>query len=340
MSLFLKCIFCLFFIESIICSNVFEEQIVLSNIVEDEVCRPSFCKTPSISTTIKEFCDKNKFSLEYRCCVNKALNGSNAVAIDYMGCNIQKLSNTIGALNREKIKNVQILDVRNNTIEECGNSETYSGFVNLNELYLSDYSDEVCSCPGGAYSWSNISSGTCVGRKNICQTDFSPFINCTETSRCVENGPGNFLCECKPNFHGYKCLEEGQFPTLMFSLILSLSTILLNIKTEAVQLVRSITERCSTETIPISQIYDQKIARLCNKYDASTIDSCIRPFAQIKTNLYKVRRKNFPDLPKSLEEIDLTIEYTQTKGGERLPLFDTKGRERVIGLASNRGLEI
>ncbi|CAF0913228.1 unnamed protein product [Brachionus calyciflorus] len=62
-----------------------------------------------------------------------------------------------------------------------------------------------------------------------------------------------------------------------------------DIKIEAVQLVRSITERCSTETIPISQIYDQEIASLC---------------------------------------------------GERFLLFDKNDQDRVIGLESNRGLEI
>ncbi len=32
--------------------------------------------------------------------------------------------------------------------------------------------------------------------------------NCSLSSQCVDNGPGNFLCVCKPNFHGYKCLFE------------------------------------------------------------------------------------------------------------------------------------
>lgn len=93
-------------------------------------------------------------------------------------------------------------------MEECGNLETYSGFVNLNELYLSDLENEICECPGGIYSWSNITSGSCIGRKNLCGTNFSANVDCTSNSNCVENGPGNFLCECKPNFHGYKCLEE------------------------------------------------------------------------------------------------------------------------------------
>ncbi|CAF0943386.1 unnamed protein product [Brachionus calyciflorus] len=49
-----------------------------------------------------------------------------------------------------------------------------------------------------------------------------------------------------------------------------------DIKIEAVQLVSSITEKCSTETIPISQIYDQEIARICTKYDAATVELFIQ----------------------------------------------------------------
>lgn len=194
---------------------------------EDDVCRPSFCKTPATSDIIKHFCDSNKFAIEYRCCVNKALNDT-IVALDYMGCYIEKLSDTVGALNRDKIKSVQILDLRNNSLEECGNLETFAGFTQLNELYISELNGEICTCPGGSYSWSNITMGSCVGRKNICGTNFSEKINCTSSSYCVENGPGNFLCECKDNYHGYKCLQEGSFPILTFTLTICLSTVLLS----------------------------------------------------------------------------------------------------------------
>lgn len=42
---------------------------------------------------------------------------------------------------------------------------------------------------------------------NICESEF-PRVNCTVNSVCGVNGPGNFLCSCKENFHGYKCLNE------------------------------------------------------------------------------------------------------------------------------------
>lgn len=46
--------------------------------------------------------------MEYRCCISKKENDS-IVAIDYMGCYIQKLSNTVGALNKNKIRTTEIL---------------------------------------------------------------------------------------------------------------------------------------------------------------------------------------------------------------------------------------
>ena len=42
---------------------------------------------------------------------------------------------------------------------------------------------------------------------NICKTNFTN-VNCTKNSECYSNGPGNFLCNCKESYHGYKCLEK------------------------------------------------------------------------------------------------------------------------------------
>lgn len=76
--------------------------------VEDNICRPEFCKTPAISSTVKKYCDENGYLMEYRCCINRNANDS-IMAIDYMGCYIQKLSNTVGVLNKNKIRNTEIL---------------------------------------------------------------------------------------------------------------------------------------------------------------------------------------------------------------------------------------
>jgi hypothetical protein len=46
---------------------------------------------------------------------------------------------------------------------------------------------------------------------------------------CVENGPGNFECHCKPNHHGYKCLMQGEFPIVTFSVGLSVGTLILSV---------------------------------------------------------------------------------------------------------------
>jgi hypothetical protein len=54
------------------------------------------------------------------------------------------------------------------------------------------------------------------------------FVKCTSTSDCVDNGPGNFLCLCKEDYHGYKCLNRGEFPTFSYVFGLGLTTIVLS----------------------------------------------------------------------------------------------------------------
>jgi hypothetical protein len=45
---------------------------------------------------------------------------------------------------------------------------------------------------------------------------------------CVENGPGNFECHCKAGYHGYKCLMQGEFPLMPFSIGLAVATLVLS----------------------------------------------------------------------------------------------------------------
>ncbi|CAF0707022.1 unnamed protein product [Brachionus calyciflorus] len=73
-------------------------------------------------------------------------------------------------------------------------------------------------------------------------------------------------------------------------------------------------EKCNKETLPVSQLYDQEIARISQKYDATTIANGIPSFAEIKTTLYEARRANFPDLPKTIDEILIDDKYGSTKG--------------------------
>ena len=73
--------------------------------------------------------------------------------------------------------------------------------------FIDSYLPSGCECPGGNSSWTLNENSTCTNQLNICNSTF-PYVNCTVNSNCAPNGPGNFLCNCKLNHHGYKCLNQ------------------------------------------------------------------------------------------------------------------------------------
>eukprot|EP00064_Thunnus_orientalis_P017487 superscaffoldBa00003726_g17570 len=54
-------------------------------------------------------------------------------------------------------------------------------------------------------------------------------INCPENSLCGPYGPGFFECSCADNYHGYKCLREGEFPLLQVFGPLGASTVVISV---------------------------------------------------------------------------------------------------------------
>ena len=67
-------------------------------------------------------------------------------------------------------------------------------------LFVSSSNSSSQFCPLKPVDWSLIST--------LANS------NCTETSECSEDGPGNIQCLCKKDYHGYKCLEKVTNPTL------------------------------------------------------------------------------------------------------------------------------
>lgn len=118
--------------------------------------------------------------------------------------------------------------MRNNNITSCDGDSVFEGFLNLNELYLSNPNQAYCACPGGSLSWSDTTGGDCKGKKNICNATNYDYVKCTTNSYCSDNGPGNFLCLCKPGQHGYKCMNKGEFPSVLFSVSLVIGTLVIS----------------------------------------------------------------------------------------------------------------
>lgn len=190
-----------------------------------QACMPSFCQnTLMTSKYVLEFCNKTNAKVNGRCCLEKQSSSNVTVitGLDYTNCNMHTLATKMQTLPRESLKNITIFDIRDNAFTECGN-EAFAGLLNLETLYY----PLMCQCPGGDYSWSNVQNGTCTGRLDLCSSNFSTNVRCTDKSECEENGPGNFLCKCKEGYHGYKCLQQGTFPKLSYTLIVCGGTLFL-----------------------------------------------------------------------------------------------------------------
>lgn len=170
------------------------------------------------SKFVLDFCDKEDLIKNGRCCTTKTM-GTNSSAVirglDYSQCDIDHLTNSMRSVlaTNESLWNVTILDITANVMVEC-DYEAYSGLLGLNELYL----PSMCDCPGGNYSWLEMANNSCIEQRQICTSNFTNTA-CTLNSHCVEDGPGNFLCLCNEGYHGYKCYDQGEFPKLLFTLL-------------------------------------------------------------------------------------------------------------------------
>ncbi|WAR23769.1 ARAID-like protein, partial [Mya arenaria] len=47
-------------------------------------------------------------------------------------------------------------------------------------------------------------------------------------SHCEMVGPGEAECVCNKGYHGYKCLRQGTFPDVGYSIVLSACTVVLS----------------------------------------------------------------------------------------------------------------
>ncbi|NWH68263.1 ARAID factor, partial [Geococcyx californianus] len=90
------------------------------------------------------------------------------------------------------------------------------GFTDLQQLAV----PLALDCPGGSGAWDTVTplgrSRLCQGQRNPCNGSRELAWPCPENSACVPDGPGVVLCRCQSPFHGYKCLREGSFPSLLF----------------------------------------------------------------------------------------------------------------------------
>ncbi|KAK0045496.1 all-trans retinoic acid-induced differentiation factor-like isoform X1 [Biomphalaria pfeifferi] len=188
-------------------------------------CQPAICNLDCQvninETVLAKFCSASAFKLQGRCCVNTTSPDQfDIIGIDLQQCGMtqKKFSQGIDGINT-----LQFIYLQGNDIDALNNTDFHrnTGILNLSiPVNL--------SCPGGIKSWESIetetSETTCVGEKNPC---ISEKLACPPHSHCVHSGIDMSECLCDEDYHGYKCMNKGKFPTVPFAIGITASTVAL-----------------------------------------------------------------------------------------------------------------
>ncbi|XP_054713364.1 all-trans retinoic acid-induced differentiation factor-like [Uloborus diversus] len=54
-------------------------------------------------------------------------------------------------------------------------------------------------------------------------------VSCTDFANCSHTGPGTARCVCHPGRHGYKCLNQGEFPSTAFAFSVVIPAVVLSV---------------------------------------------------------------------------------------------------------------
>lgn len=198
--------------------NCFESELEL------ELDDGSICVGPqATSIYVLKFCDDFGGTIIHRCC--RSDDNKTLVAIDLMDANLTAIPNFSEHTNL----NLSVIDLRSNPDIVSSHDDDFLTLAFLDILIL----PPTIECPGGERIWENRTTVK-DPPGNLCQTQKSFCANstdlCTEKgSVCTANGPYHFLCSCKPGYHGYKCLRNGNFPSGIFYGLTAAVTVLASI---------------------------------------------------------------------------------------------------------------
>ncbi|XP_034554878.1 all-trans retinoic acid-induced differentiation factor isoform X1 [Notolabrus celidotus] len=189
---------------------------------EPQVCELCGGSVLNVSGTVGQFC-ASAGRIQGRCCLGNNTSGpEHIIGLDLSNCSltqVEDLQNASKAL---------IIDLSLNPMVNISDA-VFQGFIQLNQLIL----PPVISCPGGNASWEKVEAKegnrVCEGQRDLCNQTGQLSIECPENSLCGPNGPGFFECSCADKYHGYKCLREGEFPSLQVFVPLGASTVVLSL---------------------------------------------------------------------------------------------------------------
>ncbi|KAM9356050.1 all-trans retinoic acid-induced differentiation factor [Pholidichthys leucotaenia] len=186
-----------------------------------QVC--SLCAgTVHNGSAVDQYCSSSAGRINRRCCLlNDTGDPERIIGLDLSNCSLTQVQVFHGA------SMVSIIDLSLNPIINISDT-AFQGFSKLDRLIL----PPNINCPGGNASWEKVEikmgNRVCEAPKNMCNQTGELSINCPENSLCAPYGPGFFECSCADNFRGYKCLREGEFPTLQVFGPLVASTVVIS----------------------------------------------------------------------------------------------------------------
>ncbi|XP_070843322.1 all-trans retinoic acid-induced differentiation factor [Chaetodon trifascialis] len=174
-------------------------------------------------TAVGQFCSSSAGRIDGRCCLrnDNTSDPEHIIGLDLSNCSLTHVDNLQGA------STALMIDLSLNPIVNISDT-AFQGFIQLNYMIL----PQDIVCPGGNISWEKVEvkqgSRLCEGQKDMCNQTGQLSINCPENSLCAPYGPGFFECSCADNYHGYKCLREGEFPALQVFGPLGASTVVVS----------------------------------------------------------------------------------------------------------------
>ncbi|XP_054474678.1 all-trans retinoic acid-induced differentiation factor isoform X2 [Anoplopoma fimbria] len=161
-------------------------------------------------TAVGRFCSSSAGRIDGRCCLknDNTSDPERIIGLDLSNCSLTHVEDLHGA------STALMIDLSLNPIVNISDT-AFQGFIELNYMIL----PQDIVCPGGNASWEKVEfkegNRLCEGQRDMCNQTGQLSINCPENSICAPYGPSFFECSCEHNFHGYKCLREGEFPVLL-----------------------------------------------------------------------------------------------------------------------------
>ncbi|XP_061559788.1 all-trans retinoic acid-induced differentiation factor [Phycodurus eques] len=189
---------------------------------EQQVCQQ--CSGAVLNgSAVGEFCSSFAGRVAGRCCLGNETSGrERIIGLDLSNCSLTHVDNL------QEASAAFIIDLSINSIFNMSDT-AFQGFSKLSHLIL----PADMACPGGNSSWEKVElkegKRLCKGQRNTCNQPGKTPANCPEYAQCGPYGPGFFECSCADNYHGYKCLREGQFPALQVLGPLGASTFVLSL---------------------------------------------------------------------------------------------------------------